>query len=73
MAVSYNMLCKLLVDKGITKTGMQKMAYISTNVFAKIRKTKAVSMNTLAKITAILHRSIYDIVRVTACNETEGE
>ena len=35
MAVSYNKLWKLLIDKGITKTEMRKAAGISTGVLAK--------------------------------------
>lgn len=40
MAVSYNRLWKLLIDKGITKTEMRKKAGISTSVLAKWARMK---------------------------------
>ncbi len=64
MAVSYNRLWKLLIDKGITKTEMRKAAGISTNVLAKMGKNETVSMETLARITAVMDCSLDDIVEV---------
>ena len=54
MAVSYNRLWKLLIDKGITKTEMRKQAGISTTVLAKMGKNETVSMDTLARIAAVM-------------------
>ena len=56
MAVSYNRLWKLLIDKGMTKTEMRKAAGISTNVLAKMGKNETVSMDTLARIAAVMER-----------------
>lgn len=64
MAVSYNRLWKLLIDKGITKTEMRKAAGISTTVLAKMGKNETVSMDTLAKITAVLDCGLDDIVEI---------
>lgn len=64
MAVSYNRLWKLLIDKGITKTEMRKQAGISTTVLAKMGKNETVSMNTLAKITLALQCGLDDIVEI---------
>ncbi len=66
MAVSYNRLWKLLIDKGITKTEMRKAAGISTSVLAKMGKNASVSMETLAKICVALECSFDDIVEVNA-------
>lgn len=66
MAVSYNRLWKLLIDKGITKTEMRKKAGISTGVLAKMGKNETVSMDTLAKITTALQCGLDDIVEITA-------
>lgn len=73
MAVSYNRLWKLLIDKGITKTEMRKMAGISTSVLAKMGKNETVSMDTLAKITSTLNCGVDDIVQFTAGHGTEVE
>ena len=64
MAVSYNRLWKLLIDKGMTKTEMRKAAGISTNVLAKMGKNETVSMDTLAKIVTALQCRLDDIVEI---------
>lgn len=68
MAVSYNRLWKLLIDKGITKTEMRKRAGISTNVLAKMGKNETVSMDTLAKIATTLQCGLDDIVEIREGN-----
>ena len=64
MAVSYNRLWKMLIDKGMTKTEMRKAAGISTNVLAKMGKNETVSMDTLAKIVTGLQCRLDDIVEI---------
>ena len=64
MAVSYNRLWKLLIDKGMTKTEMRKAAGISTNVLTKMGKNETVSMDTLAKIVTALQCRLDDIVEI---------
>lgn len=71
MAVSYNRLWKLLIDKGITKTEMRKKAGISTSVLAKMGKNETVSMDTLTKIATALECGLDDIVEIQ--NEAEKE
>ena len=68
MAVSYNKLWKLLIDKGITKTEMRKRAGLSTNVLAKMGKNETVSMETLARIAAVMECGLDDIVERNAEN-----
>lgn len=69
MPISYNRLWKLLIDKGITKTEMRKAAGISTNVLAKMGKNASVSMDTLARIAAVMECGLDDIVEITPCNQ----
>lgn len=66
MAVNYNKLWKLLIDKGMTKTEMRKRAGISTNVLAKMGKNETVSMDTLARIAAVMECGLDDIVEINA-------
>ena len=73
MAFSYNRLWKLLIDKGITKTEMRKAAGISTSILAKMGKNESVSMDTLAKIAAVMECGLDDIVEVNANLENGGE
>ena len=65
MAVSYNKLWKLLIDKGMTKTAMRKEAGSSTNILAKMGRNETVSMETLAKIASVLQCGLDDIVEIT--------
>lgn len=68
MAVSYNKLWKLLIDKGMTKTEMRKRAGLSTNVLAKMGKNETVSMETLGKIAAVMDCGLDDIVEIDIKN-----
>ena len=70
MAVSYNRLWKLLIDKGMTKTEMRKAAGISTNVLAKMGRDETVSMDTLARIAAVMKCGLNDIVEISAEKES---
>ncbi|MBO5569004.1 MAG: helix-turn-helix transcriptional regulator [Clostridia bacterium] len=73
MAVSYNRLWKLLIDKGMTKTEMRKAAGISTNVLAKMGKNETVSMETLVRIAAVLKCGLDDIVEINTDTEKGGK
>ena len=66
MAISYNKLWKLLIDRGIKKTELKTLAGVSTNVIAKLGKNDPVSMETLAKICTALNCDIADIVEMTS-------
>ena len=66
MAVSYNKLWKLLIDKGITKTEMRKRAGLSANILAQMGKNEIVSMDTLARIAAAMECGLDDIVEISA-------
>jgi DNA-binding Xre family transcriptional regulator len=69
MAISYNKLWKLLIDKGINRKELRTLAGVSTNVIAKLGKNDTVSMDTLAKICAALNCDIADIVEMTSRSE----
>ena len=47
MAISYNRLWKLLIDKGMTKTELRKAAGLTTNVIAKLGKQEPVQPEAL--------------------------
>lgn len=70
MAVSYNKLWKLLIDKGMTKTQMRLQADISTTTLAKLGKNETVSMDVLLKICKLLDCNVGDIMDVI--NEEVG-
>lgn len=72
MAISYNKLWKLLIDRGIKKTELKTLAGVSTNVIAKLGKNNPVSMETLAKICTALNCDISDIVEIIKDTEQGG-
>jgi DNA (cytosine-5)-methyltransferase 1 len=69
MAVQYNKLWKLMIDKNMNKTQLKETAHISTNAIAKLGKNESISMETLTKICSALHCDIGDIVEYV----TDGE
>lgn len=65
MAVSYNKLWKLLIDKGMTKTDLRLAADISTTTLAKLGKSETVSMDVMLRICKVLDCNIGDIMDAT--------
>ena len=65
MAISYNRLWKLLIDKGMTKTQLREKANISTVTLAKLGKNEMVSMDILLRICKELDCEFDEIIEVT--------
>lgn len=64
MAVRYNKLWKLLIDKNMSKTQLIKAAGISTNAMAKLGKNQDVRVEVLVKICGVLDVSMDDIMEI---------
>jgi len=64
VAVSYDKLWKLLIDKKMNRTDLKEAAGISFNVLAKLGKSETVSMDSLLKICKTLNCDIADIMEV---------
>lgn len=64
MAMNYNKLWKLLIDKGWSKTKLRVEAGLSTNALAKMGKGGDVSTEVLRKICVALNCELDDIVDV---------
>ena len=62
MAVSYNRLWKLLVDKKMSKSDLRKAAGLAPNTMTKLRRDEPVAMVVLEKICATLDTDFGDIV-----------
>ena len=65
MAVSYNKLWKLLIDKGMTKTELRLQTDISTATLAKMSKNEVVSMEVMLRICKVLDCNVGDIMDAT--------
>lgn len=64
MAVCYDRLWHILIDRHMSKTELIKAAGITTNAMAHLGKNEAVRVDVLAKICGALNCNIEDIVEV---------
>ncbi|MBP7373933.1 MAG: helix-turn-helix transcriptional regulator [Prevotella sp.] len=64
MAVSYNKLWKLLIDKKMKRIDLMEATGIGTSTLSKLGKDQYVSMEVLVKICKVLNCNIGDIVDV---------
>lgn len=71
MAVNYNRLWHLLIDKGMKKKDLRKAAGISTNTLAKLSKNENVSTSIIAKICEALNCNVEDVMEFVPLQERE--
>lgn len=64
MAVSYNKLWKLLIDKNMKKKELGEAAGISNSLIAKLGKNENVTVDVLVKICSALNCGIDDIMEL---------
>ena len=62
MAISYNKLWKLLVDKKMGKADLRKAAGIAPNTMTRLRRDEEVTLTVLHKICSTLDVDIGDIM-----------
>lgn len=62
MAVSYNRLWKLLIDKKMSKADLRKAAGLAPNTMTKLRRDELVAMSVLERICETLDADFGDIV-----------
>ena len=62
MAISYNKLWKLLVDKKMSKADLRKAAGIAPNTMTRLRRDEEVILSVLSKICSTLNVDIGDIM-----------
>lgn len=68
MAISYNKLWKLLIDKKMNKKDLRLAAGISTTAIAKLGKGENLTTDILLKICSVLDCDIADICEVERTN-----
>lgn len=69
MAVRYNNLWKLLIDKNMNKTDLKEAAGISFNVMARMSKNETISFESIEKICYALNCNIGDIIEIVKESE----
>lgn len=63
MAMSYNRLWKLLVDKKMSKADLRRAADLAPNTMTKLRRDEPVAMRVLEKICGALHADFGEIMQ----------
>lgn len=72
MAISYNKLWKLLIDKGINKTKLRDITHMSSSTMAKLGDNQVVALPVLEKICVSLKCNIGDIMEFTEINSAKN-
>ena len=71
MAISYNKLWKLLVDKKMSKADLRKAAGIAPNTMTRLRRDEEDTVSVLNRICVVLDVNIGDVMEFTN-DEREG-
>lgn len=71
MAISYNRLWKLLVDKKMSKSDLRKAVEISPQTLTKMRRDEPITLTTLERICRVLNSDFGDIVEYIPNEEVE--
>lgn len=69
MAISYNKLWKLLIDKKMTAADLRKQADIAPNTLTRMKKDQEVTMQVLERICDVLDSDFGEIVEYYPDNE----
>ena len=72
MAISYNKLWKLLVDKKMSKADLRKAAGIAPNTMTRLWRDEEVTLAVLNRICVVLDVNIGDVIEFTN-DERNGE
>lgn len=62
MAISYNKLWKLLIDRKVSPSALRRATDVSPNTFTKLHKDELVSMDVLCRICKELNVDFGDII-----------
>lgn len=62
MAVQYNKLFKLLIDRKMTNNQLAKRARVSLNIITRLKRDEYISMQTIEKICTVLDCGVDDIL-----------
>lgn len=71
MAISYNKLWKLLIDKKMKKKDLQQISRISSATISKLGRDENVNTEILQKICTALHCDICDVMEFVPNTDKE--
>ena len=72
MAISYNKLWKLLIDKNMKKKDLQRLSGVSSATISKLGRNENVNTEILQKICTALNCDICDIMEMTINKSVEN-
>lgn len=72
MAISYNKLWKLLVDRKMSKADLRKAAGIAPNTMTRLRRDEEVTLAVLNKICTTLEVDIGDVMEFVVEDKEES-
>ena len=72
MAISYNKLWKLLVDRKMSKADLRKAAGIAPNTMTRLRRDEEVTLSVLNKICTTLEVDIGDVMEFVVEDKEES-
>lgn len=73
MAISYNKLWKLLIDKNMKKKDLQRLSGVSSATITKLGRNENVNTVILQKICTALNCDIGDVMEFIIDNKTEDK
>ncbi len=73
MAIRYNKLWKLLIDKNMKKKDLQRLSGVSSATITKLGRNENVNTEILQKICTALTCDICDVMEFTIDNRTEDK
>lgn len=71
MAVQYNKLFKLLIDRKMTNTQLMKQAGFSANIITRLKKDEYISLESIERICKALNVGVDDILEFIECSESD--
>ena len=71
MAISYNKLWKLLIDRKMSTAELRKAAEIAPNTLTRMKRDQEVTMQVLERICEVLHTDFGDVVEYLS--DEDGE
>ena len=72
MAVQYNKLFKMLIDRKMSNNQLAKQAGISLNIITRLKRDEYIAMQTIEKICIALDCGVDDILGVSEMNYHYG-
>lgn len=73
MAISYNRMWKLLIDKKMSKADLRKMADIAPNTMTKLRRDEPINLAVLGRICDVLNCDYGDLIQCVLEEKTDDE